>query len=1110
MSLQSMEPPSSRHVATVALTVKVVGALVLLLSLTLTSRGEIQFTDPVPIDSIAYNSQHPQLTTDQKGTWLVVWQSQANLDDWEWKDFDILAAISKDNGRSWTAPAILGAVSPSMPDRYAHVATNGLGSWVTVWNSGTWDVYASHSTNEGEFWSNPIMISEDGGYTPRIATDRLGTWLAYWQQGGGLSRSYIYLVRSTDIGATWTLPEILFTGGYSNRTPQIATDNKGTWVAVWWHEQVQCEESILVVRSTDNGLTWSQPSLLSGSVGNHYGQTQIKTDGLGNWLVVWQSRNWDIVASHSTANGANWSYPCAISRHGADSEGWMNPDLATDGAGNWVAVWNYLSGFGGAPDSDIYAAHSTDNGETWTSPVTVNNDAEHDFRKDKDPKIQTDGLGNWVVIWERALDQGIHLYSSTFCIPIQDRAAISLTPTLLAFADRDTHMGSSAPKLVTITNTGEEPLSFTGAGIVIAGTDAESFIITSPVDLSPLPPAGRRFAEVAFDPQREGHLESYLSITTDNQDIPFATIQLSGTGVQRAPNMLEISSPRVLNSNADSDRGYSDDSPSLATDGAGHWIATWDSYYNGQDWEVYTSCSSDNGQTWMMARPLTQNISYDDYSAHVASDGMGNWVSVWSLNYGRYINIQTSCSTDNGISWTTPKSIIQDDALNFHPKVATDGEGHWVTVWEHDTIGGGSYMGSDLYVSRSENSGETWTQGTRCIDVGVYSWYWQDHDPQFMTDGSGNWVFTWCSSLNLDDTVGVDRDVLLSRSINHGLNWTDTVGLPPSSDSDWEDDYEPALAMDSEGNWIAVWSSGENLMIGTDLDILVSRSADHGITWTPAVVLSHIAAWDTADDRQPEIATDGEGNWAVVWQSVENLGGVIGEDSDLFVSYSTDGGATWTATIPLNTNASSDSGHDTNAQIKSTGPRSFLVVWHSSENLGGNIGTDLDILYATFLIPEETRPKISVSPDSLDFGNWNILGIPSPPQAVIVSNIGSATLNFTGKGVEIIGEDATHFSLTSPLDMSPLGLWKHRTMEIAFAPTTAGPKHALLRLTSDDINLPVVDISLTGVGLPLTPTPTGTPTATPTFTPPFLQRHDAFLLDGHGRLRGLKQNTPTP
>ena len=97
--------------------------------------------------------------------------------------------------------------------------------------------------------------------------------------------------------------------------------------------------------------------------------------------------------------------------------------------------------------------------------------------------------------------------------------------------------------------------------------------------------------------------------------------------------------------------------------------------------------------------------------------------------------------------------------------------------------------------------------------------------------------------------------------------------------------------------------------IGTDYDILVSRSTNNGATWTAPAALNTNAATDSGATH-PQVTTDGTGNWVAVWQSTDTLGGTIGTDGDILVSRSTNNGATWTAPAALNTNAATDSGDD--------------------------------------------------------------------------------------------------------------------------------------------------------------------------------------------------------
>ena len=162
------------------------------------------------------------------------------------------------------------------------------------------------------------------------------------------------------------------------------------------------------------------------------------------------------------------------------------------------------------------------------------------------------------------------------------------------------------------------------------------------------------------------------------------------------------------------------------------------------------------------------------------------------------------------------------------------------------------------------------------------------------------------------------------------------------------------MATDGAGNWVAVWHSEDDLggTVGTDYDILVARSTDNGANWSAPQALNSNAASDSAGDEYPQVSADGAGNWVAVWDSDTDLGGTVGTDYDILVSRSTENGASWSALALLNTNADSDSGDDYHAQCTTDGAGNWVAVWHSEDDLGGTIGTDQDILVARFAMPD--------------------------------------------------------------------------------------------------------------------------------------------------------------
>jgi hypothetical protein len=307
-------------------------------------------------------------------------------------------------------------------------------------------------------------------------------------------------------------------------------------------------------------------------------------------------------------------------------------------------------------------------------------------------------------------------------------------------------------------------------------------------------------------------------------------------------------------------------------------------------------------------------------------------------------------------AWSYPAPLndaVGDWLTEFSPQVASDGLGNWVVVWSRAAppLSGPD---DDVLVARSANRRASWTP--QAILNSNDTEYYDDYSPYVTTDGEGNWVAIWYSDEdifdpNLNAYIGADYDILVARSTDNGATWTDSVALNTNADSDSGDDYDPRVATDAEGHWLAVWGSTEDLdsTIGTDDDILVARSTDNGATWTPPSLLNTNAATDSGEDRYPQVTTDGGGHWVAVWYSADSLGGTIGTDYDILVARSTDNGVTWGAPAALNTNAATDSGDDFHPQVATDSTGDWVTVWYSADdffdpNLGANIGTDWDIL----------------------------------------------------------------------------------------------------------------------------------------------------------------------
>ncbi|MCC6490798.1 MAG: exo-alpha-sialidase, partial [Candidatus Hydrogenedentes bacterium] len=436
----------------------------------------------------------------------------------------------------------------------------------------------------------------------------------------------------------------------------------------------------------------------------------------------------------------------------------------------------------------------------------------------------------------------------------------------------------------------------------------------------------------------------------------------------------------ALTSTAPTDAAHDVD-PKVSTDGNGTWVAVWrstDTLGNtiGTDEDILYSRSTDEGAPWGSPAALNTNAATDtgqDYEPNVSADGGGTWVAAWESTdtlggmIGTDSDILYSRSTDGGATWSAPAALNtnanMDTGDDYAINVSTDGNGTWVATWEStDTLGETIGTDSDILYSRSTDGGSSWSAPT-ALNTNAVADTGSDYTPNVSTDRNGTWVTVWCSNDSLGGMIGTDSDVLFSRSTDGGATWSAPAALNTNAAADTGNDYIPNLSTDGNGSWVSVWESNDSLVntIGTDYDILVSRSTNGGATWSAPVALNANAAADTRDDGFPSVSTDRNGTWMAVWYSNDSLGNTIGMDYDILFSRSTDGGATWSASAALNTNAATDTGGDYAPSVSTDGNGTWVAVWNSEDSLGGSIGSDFDILFSTTFIklPGSLRVKIA-------------------------------------------------------------------------------------------------------------------------------------------------------
>jgi hypothetical protein len=667
---------------------------------------------------------------------------------------------------------------------------------------------------------------------------------------------------------------------------------------------------------------FSPPSLLHSDTGEYSGDDispRIATDKAGNWVAVWQTDDplgaqdngdYRIVAATSNDDGNAWSPPFVVSgAHSQVNEQDAQPALATNGAGEWLLAWVRWVPGNVSLRGKVMTARSTDNGHTW-KPLPDVTGGPGSF-----PSVAVDKVGNWLLVYERDggvavahMNTAARTWSIRSGIPVVSSAYNHVYPSIAtnkagtwhvvyakdgyAYTCRSNSLGNawSSPILLgrTIGLRGDNSGSFltigcdSNASVVVAGV-AESVPGTalSVEDGSHM----WVFRSVNGGQDWTNTFLSKLSfisgidIATNNQG---RWTVLAGKGLMTValvsydngltwPGRTDFTtkSPTYWSVSTSQQMG-------VATNGTGKWIGLWCSTDTrddmvGCDTDILCVTSVNNGQNWSTPVAMNANTgtaALTEFAPHLECDKNRTWVAAWGRHDTHLApkQVVASVSRDGGLSWQEPVLVHEGYGT---PRLATDGVGTWaMTVDRHDPTKYG------LVVARSGDNAKTWSSKTAAANIQVSGGV----DVAAAAGGHVVSVFYTCRSIYVASEpqqisgwgghTGTDGDVLVVRSTDGGVTWSNAVPLLKEAFTDSATDQGSRIATDGKGVWIATWTTAGN-------SLTVARSTNNGATWSRV---------DSREGGGGEIACDRLGNWIVVY---------VGPKGRFVSITSQDGGVKW-------------------------------------------------------------------------------------------------------------------------------------------------------------------------------------------------------------------------
>ncbi len=201
--------------------------------------------------------------------------------------------------------------------------------------------------------------------------------------------SGIFVARSTDKGKTFEVHMVISSmtaATFHDKEWLAVNPNNGHVYVTWTAFNLYAASSLVFSKSTDGGVTWSTPVVISDlrEMELQVQGSAIVVDRNNTIHVVWIDFATNTVRyASSNDEGETWTQPRSIASVKPLPSSLPNGDyrtptlmaMAVDNsnstyAGSLYATWNdYSTG-----DADILLIYSRDHGKTWSEPILVNND----------------------------------------------------------------------------------------------------------------------------------------------------------------------------------------------------------------------------------------------------------------------------------------------------------------------------------------------------------------------------------------------------------------------------------------------------------------------------------------------------------------------------------------------------------------------------------------------------------------------------------------------------------------------------------------------------------------------------------------------------------------
>lgn len=863
-------------------------------------------------------------------------------------------------------------------------------------------VVAAYSSDRGASWRQSAVPSIEGGVNTgegNVTVTPDGTFLIATMAINPIEESTIAVSRSTDGGRNWSVAVdgvVDTRPKFFNDRPWIAVDETGRNVYLAWirFETPENRASVVFNRSTDGGRSFLRPVELSPDVkGFDVGGVRVAAGSAGEVVVSWFNFiDNSIQFTRSTDSGRTFARPRVALKLGRRVlPTLLNGAFLTNSFASLAVDHNnsiYL-GFNARPNevsidhADVFLISSTDGGESFTTPVRVNDDST--TTDQFHPAVTVTASGVVVLQWyDRRNDPAHNALTSVYAAASTDGGKSFSSNVMIS--DHSWPFVPT-PRSVRFGSHGDfNQLSVNGDIINFHWADdrngSDSNIYFSSLSATALADSGFALSARTVSVETDGGVAHFLleSTTLRGQarrlrlsvDSPLAaTFKLSreqifsGNGFSVSVELPVSTRPDtypVVVTAADIDSGLSQsvtvrlvvlergpvkgfsrsltesagDStrPRLAIDRSGTLHVCWQDDKDGPA-QVFYARSQDGVN---FSEPINISRSYEDaLRPRIAVDADNKIHIVWEERHSTGSLIAYTSSED-GVAFS-PKRVLSTGfelAIDASISVGRDGSVNLAWTGKEQLTD----RNSSLLLARSFDGGQSFTPPRVVRSTSNLAIF----EPVVEVDSKGIVHVAYTFLVVTGQRFGnftFSSSVLYARSRDGGRTFSEPfsiVSFINLTDS-------PVMRVGEDGQVFVMYAGFDSNQPFASREIYLSRSFDSGLSFAPLQVL----AFGNGDSTRVDAQFDPAGNITVVWRDTQTL------NHEIYLSRLFAGETSFTGPI----NVSQNQGVSDNPAMAIDPKGNITLVWQDDTG-GSNEILTRRLTAENFALPviEDFEPKL--------------------------------------------------------------------------------------------------------------------------------------------------------